>query len=167
MIALTCCCHFSFLVRNEDEAEAKKLEERIKSSIMEKVRKREVDAKKAGNLEDFGHDYLGQLVKISHESDEKKRITTEQMIDEIKAIYGAGHLTTTSLLAWCVVLLGTNTEWQEKAREEVEEVFGGKSPDSDGIARLKIVKILPHFSIPYYVYFQQHTIIIVSEFLCR
>lgn len=136
----TCCCYFSFLVRSGDEAEAKKLEERIKNSIMEKVRKREIDANKRGKLEDFGHDYLGQLVRISHESDVEKRITTEQMIDEIKAIYGAGHLTTTSLLAWCVVLLGTNTEWQERAREEVKEIFGGRSPDSDGIARLKIVK---------------------------
>lgn len=130
---------FSSLLRNNDEFEAKNLEERIKSAVLEKVRKREIDAKKSGNLDDFGCDYLGQLVRSSHESDVKKRITTEQMIDEIRTIYGAGHLTTTSLLGWCAVLLATHTEWQDRAREEVMETFGGSSPDSDGIARLKIV----------------------------
>ncbi|XP_047978036.1 cytochrome P450 CYP749A22-like [Salvia hispanica] len=132
----------SSLVRNNDDIEAKNLEQRIKSAILEKVRKREIDAKKNGNLDDFGCDYLGQLVGSSHESDVKKRITTEQMIDEIKAIYGAGHLTTTSLLGWCAVLLATHTEWQDRAREEVMETFGGSSPDSDGIARLKIMNMI-------------------------
>lgn len=151
------CVLFSFLVRSGDEVEAKKLEQRIRSSILEKVRKREIDAKKHGNLEDFGCDYLGQLVRSSHESDVKKRITTAQMIDEIKAIYGAGHLTTTSLLGWCVVLLATHTEWQDRAREEVKETFGGNTPDSDGIARLKIVTFLISYYVDYW--HEQHVIV--------
>ncbi|KAI3452927.1 hypothetical protein Pfo_009590 [Paulownia fortunei] len=127
----------SMLLKSDDEVEAEKLDQGIKSSILEIVKKRE-------NMRDgeLGSDYLGQLVKISHESDVKKRITIEQMIDEIKAVYGAGHLTTTSLLGWCILLLAINTDWQDKAREEVNRTFGRNSPDSDGIARLKIMNMI-------------------------
>ncbi|GFP87289.1 cytochrome p450 cyp749a22 [Phtheirospermum japonicum] len=128
----------SMLLKSDDEVEAEKLEQRIKSSILEITKKREnEDANK-----NFGSDYLGQLVKVSHESDVKKRITIDQMIDEIKTIYGAGHLTTTSLLGWCVLLLAINTEWQDKARKEVNKAFGKNSPHSRGIARLKIMNMI-------------------------
>ncbi|KAH6802161.1 hypothetical protein C2S51_033607 [Perilla frutescens var. frutescens] len=125
----------SFLVRSDDEIEAEKIEQRIKCAIMEKVRERERDG-------EFGSDYLGQLIKMRHESDVKKRITTEQLVDEIMAIYGAANHTTASLLGWCFLLLATHTEWQEKAREEVKDTFGGNTPDSDGIARLKIMNMI-------------------------
>ncbi|KAL0408765.1 UNVERIFIED_CONTAM: cytochrome [Sesamum radiatum] len=131
----------SMLLRSDDEVEAKKLQRRIKSSILEIVKKREISVKD-GEFQSFGSDYLGQLADMTRESDAKKRITIDQMIDEIKAMYGAGHLTTTNLLGWCVVLLAINTEWQDRAREEVNRTFGSKSPDSDGIARLKIINMI-------------------------
>lgn len=96
---------------------------------------------KTGEADDYGKDYLGQLVKISHDSDEYKRITVEQMVDEIRALYGAGHLTTTNLLSWTVFLLAVHTDWQDKARKEVLEHFGQENPSSDGIARLKSVRV--------------------------
>nr|AJD25259.1 cytochrome P450 CYP749A37 [Salvia miltiorrhiza] len=125
----------SLVVRSDDEVEAERLEQRINGSIMEKVREREREG-------ELGSDYLGQLIRISHESDVKKRITRHQLIDEVKAIYGAGNYTTTSLLGWCVVLLATHTEWQDRAREEVKETFGGNIPDFEGIARLKIMNMI-------------------------
>lgn len=130
----------SMLLKSADEVEAEKVTQRIKSSILEIAKKRETA--RDGGLEHYGSDYLGQLVKISQESDEKKRITTEQMIDELKAVYGAGHLTTTALLGWCVLLLAINTEWQDKAREEVRKTFGKNRPQSDGIARLRIMNMI-------------------------
>ncbi|KAK6116408.1 hypothetical protein DH2020_049870 [Rehmannia glutinosa] len=126
------------LKKSDDEVEAERLEKSIKSSILE-IAKQRKNMKEGDN---FGSDYLGQLVKISHESDVKKRITIDQMIDEIRTIYGAGHLTTTSLLGWCIFLLAINTEWQDKSREEVNRTFGKNSPDSDGIARLKIMNMI-------------------------
>ena len=97
---------------------------------------------KNGEAEDYGSDYLGQLVKICHDSDANKRITVAQMVDEIRALYGAGHLTTTNLLSWTVFLLAVDTDWQDKARKEVVQHFGQENPSSDGIARLKYVRIL-------------------------
>lgn len=127
----------SWLLKTSEELEADNLERNIKNSILELVKKRE----KVKNGE-IGNDYLGQLVKIFHEPDCNKRITLEQMIDEVKAVYGAGHLTTTTLLSWSVFLLAINTDWQEKAREEVLELFGHKNPTSDGIARLKTMNMI-------------------------
>ncbi|XP_022878341.1 cytochrome P450 CYP749A22-like isoform X3 [Olea europaea var. sylvestris] len=131
----------SMLLKSDDEIKAEKLKEGIKSSIFELVKKRE-KVKNNGEFEDFGSDYLGQLLKIFHEADTKKRITIEQMIDEIKAMYGAGHLTTTSLLSWCIFLLAIHTDWQEKAREEVFGIFSSEKPNSDGIARMKIMNMI-------------------------
>ncbi|KZV48061.1 hypothetical protein F511_31036 [Dorcoceras hygrometricum] len=130
----------SIIFKSDDEVEGEKLEKGIKGSIMELVKKRESSPNAASG--DFGSDYLGQLVKIRHDSDVNKRITAEHMIDEIKVIYGAGHLTTTSLLSWCILLLATHDDWQEKAREEVKETFGFHTPDSDGIARLRTMNLI-------------------------
>ncbi|XP_059655646.1 cytochrome P450 CYP749A22-like isoform X2 [Cornus florida] len=138
----------SRVLKNSDEIEAEKLEREIKKSILELVKSRE--KAKNGEIEDYGSDYLGQLVKIAHESDIKKRVTLEQMIDEIKAIYGAGHLTTTNLLAWSVLLLTIHIDWQEKARKEVLELFGTKNPTSDGIARLRTMNMIINESLRLY-----------------
>lgn len=125
------------ILKSSDEIEVEKLSQGIKSSIVELVRKRETE--KQGETENFGSDYLGQLMKITHGSDINKRITVDQMIDEMKMLYGAGHLTTTNLLAWSVFLLALHTDWQDKARTEVLEIIGRKNPTSDGIVRLKTV----------------------------
>ncbi|CAA0833047.1 cytochrome P450- family 709- subfamily B-polypeptide 1 [Striga hermonthica] len=128
----------SMIRKSDDEVEAEKLEQKIKSSILEITNTRENK-----RLRNFGGDYLGQLIRISRDSNAKKRITTDQMIDEIKTIFGAGHLTTTSLLTWCILLLATNTEWQDRARDEVYGILRKKtSLDSDGIARLKVMNMI-------------------------
>ncbi|XP_060212290.1 F-box only protein 8-like [Lycium barbarum] len=71
------------------------------------------------------------------ERDTNKSITIDQMIDEVKALYGAGHLTTTSLLGWSVFLLALHPEWQEKARKEVFAFCGLKNPTSDANRKTK------------------------------
>ncbi|KAJ8548044.1 hypothetical protein K7X08_021280 [Anisodus acutangulus] len=130
----------SMLIKADDEIEAEKLERGIKSSILELVRKRE--KVKDGMFENFGTDYLGQLMKLLHEPDTNKSIKIDQMIDEVKALYGAGHLTTTSLLGWSVFLLALHPEWQEKARKEVFAFCGLKNPTSDAIARLRTMNMI-------------------------
>ncbi|MFS7959823.1 putative 11-oxo-beta-amyrin 30-oxidase [Helianthus anomalus] len=47
------------------------------------------------------------------------------------------HSAISILLSWATFLLGIHTEWQEKAREEVQEVFGNQNPSLEGITRLK------------------------------
>lgn len=84
-------------------------------------------------------DFLGKLLEANHEDDEGKRISIEDMVDECKTFYFAGHETTTSLLGWTILLLAIHKDWQEKARKEVLDLLGQTNPNSDGIARLKVV----------------------------
>ncbi|KAF5761962.1 putative cytochrome P450 [Helianthus annuus] len=138
----------SLIMKTKDETEAEKLENAIKTSILDIVKKRKENMDEG--VDENGSDYLGQLVKMANDSNESKRITVEQMIDELKTIYGAGHLTTTSLLSWTVFLLAINQEWQDKLREEVVGLFGQKIPTSDGIARLKMMNMVIHESLRLY-----------------
>lgn len=89
-----------------------------------------------------GGDFLGSLLEANHDKDVSKRILMQDMVDECKTFYFAGHETTTSLLGWTILLLSTNKQWQEKARNEVVELFGQTNPTSDGIPRLKTVSNL-------------------------
>ncbi|KAK2983893.1 hypothetical protein RJ640_008052 [Escallonia rubra] len=71
-----------------------------------------------------------------------QEISVEGIIDECKTFYTAGHGTTTLLLSWAILLLAINTDWQEKARQEVLKVLGCGRPNSEGISRLKLMGMI-------------------------
>ncbi|KAL4302948.1 hypothetical protein GQ457_10G028450 [Hibiscus cannabinus] len=131
----------SELWKSADEIESEKLAKAIHDIVMKMVRKREekVENKESDN---FGHDFLGLLVNAYHESDEKNRLSEQDLVDECKTFYFAGHETTNSLLAWTFLLLATHTDWQDRARTEVLEVFGNRNPDSEGISKLKTITMI-------------------------
>lgn len=97
----------------------------------------QVSDRKYGSKES---DFLGKLLEANRDPDMKKKISIEEIVDECKTFYFAGHETTTSLLGWTILLLAINKQWQSKARTEVVDLFGKSNPTSDGIARLKIVR---------------------------
>ncbi|KAE9454445.1 hypothetical protein C3L33_13647, partial [Rhododendron williamsianum] len=102
---------------------------------------RENDERRRKN---YGSDFLGSLIKANHDPDEKNRISVDDMVDECKTFYLAGQETTNGLLAWSLLLLAVHTDWQEKARKEVFELFGQRNPNAEGIARLKIACFLAY-----------------------
>jgi cytochrome P450 len=81
-------------------------------------------------------------IRDSQEGGTNNAMTTQDVIDECKLFYIAGHETTTSSLTWMLVLLSIHPEWQERAREEVIELFGKSKPDYEGLNRLKIVTMI-------------------------
>ncbi|XP_057777432.1 cytochrome P450 CYP749A22-like [Salvia miltiorrhiza] len=127
--------------RPSDEIEADRVEKSLRDSIVSLVRKRE-DMVRTGQLEDFGNDFLGALMKVNHEVDPKIRISLDDIVDECKVFFIAGHETTSSLLSWTALLLSIHEEWQERARDEVLHLFGMDKPTAQGLSRLKILTMI-------------------------
>ncbi|CAN1152332.1 Cytochrome P450 CYP749A22 [Linum perenne] len=129
----------------KDEIEAEQLEQVIRDSIIEMIRKREEMVIIHGGEEEedsYGSDFLGLLLKAHHEADESKKITVDDVVDECKTFYLAGQESCNILLSWVMLLLSINTDWQEEARKEVDAVFGLETPNPDGISKLKIVGMI-------------------------
>nr|XP_017233252.1 PREDICTED: cytochrome P450 CYP749A22-like [Daucus carota subsp. sativus] len=132
----------SWFSKSKDDIRSEKLEQDIYDSIVRIMDKRKKECGMHGEVGSFGTDLLGSLMKAMIDSDQDKRITIQDVVDECKTFYVAGQETTSTLLSWAVFLLGSHTDWQEKARQEVFNLFGKEHPHSDGIARLKIVNMV-------------------------
>ena len=109
----------------------------MRDSITEIIRKRE---KKGMAGENFGSDYLGLLVKAHLDTNDSQKISVDDLVNECKTFYFAGQETTNGVLAWIVFLLALHTDWQEKARKEVLQLFGKQNPTHEDIAKLKTVR---------------------------
>ncbi|KAG8473610.1 hypothetical protein CXB51_035951 [Gossypium anomalum] len=128
----------SKLWKSADEIEAERIAKMIHDSVMRIVKKRE-ERVVNGEADNFGRDFLGLLVNAYH---------------ECKTFYVGGQETVNSLLAWATLLLAIHSNWQDKARAEVIEVFGNQNPYSEGMAKLKTVtmiinetlRLYPHLS---------------------
>ncbi|KAG0458138.1 hypothetical protein HPP92_023295 [Vanilla planifolia] len=94
-------------------------------------------------------DLLGLLMesnqKQAHEREENPKdvmLTMQEVIEECKLFYFAGQETTAVLLTWTMVVLSMHQNWQDKAREEVLQVFGQNKPNFEGLHHLKIVTMI-------------------------
>lgn len=138
----------SHILRDVDDTESEKLEKGIRDCIIEIILKREQLT--GGDERSMKSDFLGKLLEANHDTDKNKWISINDMVDECKTFYFAGHETTTSLLGWTVLLLAIHKDWQEKARTEVAQLFGQTKPDSDSIARLKVMNMIIEESLRLY-----------------
>ncbi|KAK4368425.1 hypothetical protein RND71_012217 [Anisodus tanguticus] len=94
-----------------------------------------------------GDDLLGLLLQFNNENNSlnnvnNSQMTKEDIIEECKQFYLAGHETTSSLLTWTLIVLPIHQDWQEKARQEVLQVVRKKNPDAEEINHLKIVTMI-------------------------
>ncbi|KAL5997486.1 hypothetical protein ACLOJK_008416 [Asimina triloba] len=112
----------------------------IRGILMSMIEKRE-KAMKMG--EACSDDLLGLLMESNFKESQEKSsgagMTVEDVIRECRLFYFAGQETTASLLTWTMIVLSMHPSWQERAREEVLQVFGKSKPDIEGLSQLKIV----------------------------
>uniref|UniRef100_A0ACD5W620 Uncharacterized protein n=8 Tax=Avena sativa TaxID=4498 RepID=A0ACD5W620_AVESA len=65
------------------------------------------------------------------------------IVDNCKNIYFGGHETTAVAATWCLMLLATHPEWQDRARAEALEVCRGHTGiDFDVLRRLKTITMV-------------------------
>ncbi|XP_012850547.1 PREDICTED: cytochrome P450 CYP72A219-like [Erythranthe guttata] len=104
------------------------------------------------------NDLLGALMEsnsrfINEDNDGNQNVvgmSIDDVIDECKFFYFAGSKTTASLLVWAMVLLCQNPDWQTRAREEVDRVFGNEEPSFESLTHLKTVTMILQESLRLY-----------------
>ena len=150
-------------MKSKEEIEEDKLDKAIQEKVINIVKRRE--QMMTGGENGSASDFLGSLIKASHDPDVKKRVSQQEIIDECKTFYNSGQDTTTSLLSWAALLLAIHTDWQDKARTEVLEVFGRENPSPEGISKLKTVIKQIHNSNSILFDTHTHTYIYIYKFL--
>ncbi|KAI8527469.1 hypothetical protein RHMOL_Rhmol12G0078000 [Rhododendron molle] len=129
------------ILKSRDDIESDEIEQAIRDSIIGMINRREEKVMR-GEENNYGSDFLGSLITANHDPDERNRISVDEMVGECKFFYQAGHDTLNGALAWSLCLLAIHTDWQEKARKEVIELFGRQNPKQEGIARLKNISMI-------------------------
>lgn len=146
-------CLYRFLPTKEN-IRRKEIDREMRVLLREIIQRRQ----KAVRMGDVNNnDLLGLMMESNYrESQECGKtksmvMTIEDVIQECKLFYFAGQETTSVLLTWTMVVLSMHPIWQERAREEVLQVFGKNKPDFESLSRLKIVSICFLFS-PFVVF---------------
>ncbi|MFS7959831.1 putative cytochrome P450 [Helianthus anomalus] len=129
------------MFKDKEDLETDKLLAGIQDIITKMIRNRE-NMMISGDEDSSTTDYLGILLNSRHDVNDSYRLSIQDIIDECRTFYIAGHGTISILLTWATLLLGIHTEWQEKAREEVQQVFGNQNPSSEGLPRLKKMSMI-------------------------
>lgn len=111
---------------------------------------------KSKNLEsDYGNDLLGIMLTAARSNESEKKMSIDEIIEECKTFFFAGHETTANTLTWATMLLSLHQDWQEKLREEVFNECGrDKIPDPETCSKLKLVNAI-HKS---FLYLKKHVL---------
>ncbi|XP_047066369.1 cytochrome P450 709B2-like [Lolium rigidum] len=115
-----------------------KLDREVRTMLMNIIKSRLAAKDTMG----YGHDLLGLMLEAcAPEHGENPLLSMDEIIDECKTFFFAGHDTSSHLLTWTMFLLSTHPEWQEKLREEVLTECGNDVPTGDMLNKLKLVNM--------------------------
>jgi PHYB activation tagged suppressor 1 len=115
-----------------------KLDKQVRGMLMDIIKTRLAAKDTAG----YGNDLLGLMLEAcAPEHGETPLLSMDEIIDECKTFFFAGHDTTSHLLTWAAFLLSTHPEWQDRLREEVRRECGDEVPTGDTLNKLKEVNM--------------------------
>ena len=94
-----------------------------------------------GCMHSTNDDLLRSIVDGAHQCPSYPGTAEDFIVDNCKNMYFGGHETTAVTATWCLMLLATHPEWQDRARAEALEVCCGRTAiDFDVLRRLKTVR---------------------------
>ncbi len=82
------------------------------------------------------------LLLDARDEDTGEAMDDDQLRDEVRTIFLAGHETTANALSWTWYLLGHNLDAGRKLREELASVLGGRPPTVADAAKLPYTKMV-------------------------
>ncbi|KAG6434977.1 hypothetical protein SASPL_106622 [Salvia splendens] len=122
--------------------EAWALEKEIKTLILDVVKQRD----EAG----FEKDLLQMVLEGARQSDLSHEAVDRFVVDNCKNIYLAGYETTAVSATWCLMLLASNPDWQDRIRHEVANVCQGRLPDYKATMKMKLLTMAINESLRLY-----------------
>jgi cytochrome P450 len=96
-----------------------------------------VNHKRAGTNRD-GTDLLSAL--LSAQDEDGSAYTDDQLLDEVRTLFLAGHETTALALTYSLHLLSTDPKTQETLHSELDRVLDGKPPSYGDLERLSYTR---------------------------
>ncbi|CAM0906937.1 unnamed protein product [Alopecurus aequalis] len=115
-----------------------KLDSEVRTMLMNIIKSRFATKDITG----YGDDLLGLMLEAcAPEHGRIPLLSMDEIIDECKTFFFAGHDTSSHLLTWTMFLLSTHPEWQERLREEVLRECGNEVPTGDMLNKLKLVNM--------------------------
>ena len=115
-----------------------KLDKEVRTMLMNIIKGRLATKDTMG----YGNDLLGLMLEACGPEDgQNPLLSMDEIIDECKTFFFAGHDTSSHLLTWTMFLLSTHPEWQEKLREEVLRECGNGVPTGDMLNKLQLVNM--------------------------
>jgi cytochrome P450 len=90
---------------------------------------------------DAGNDLVSRLM-AARDPATGEAMPDSLIIDNLVTFLLAGHETTAQALTWTLYLLALFTDWQEKAREEIRRVAGGRPIDREVLKELSLVEAI-------------------------
>ncbi|XP_061348758.1 cytochrome P450 714C2-like [Gastrolobium bilobum] len=118
------------------------LEKEVKNLILQGVKERKETT--------FEKDLLQMVLEGAKKSNLTLEATDCFIVDNCKNIYLAGYETTAVAATWCLMLLASNQNWQDRVRAEVQEICRGRIPDSDMLCKMKQLNMVIHESLRLY-----------------
>ncbi|KAK7394151.1 hypothetical protein VNO78_14671 [Psophocarpus tetragonolobus] len=130
--------------------EIKSLKMEVETLLMEIIQSRK-DCVEIGRSNSYGNDLLGMLLnEMQNKKGTGNSINLQLVMDQCKTFFFAGHETTALLLTWTVMLLASNSAWQQKVRAEVKSVCNGGIPSLDQLSKLTLLHMVINESMRLY-----------------